>query len=495
MKTTSSDDLFELIQSLNASEKGYLKKFFGGIEESTEKNFVILFDILCKQKSYDEEKLSKSLSKKNISTKISVLKNYLYKQVLRGLRAYHTDLSTNYTLRNSLDEAEILLRRGLIHQAQKSIEKAIHKAEESNAWPHLFLLKLFEIDILSMERDSEGMSNSSQAIVELLRKILNLREIELYYLNLTYLYLYHYPLRTDVETQKLKQILEQPVLSSESLQLSSYALANYYGCRFLEGILTHQPENAYEYQLKKYRLVSNPELFKMQNYVYQIINLSSLALSCVLCGKFDEADKILLEIFESKAGFPSGEMIRERQWLSVTIMRNIHTNVISYSLDELNHFLKKIQANSEPDSTQNLNLCLLAILFFNIKEYNRCLEICDGLLQNQYPEKERNSQILIRILIPLAHLESGNTNIIPFLAENHQRHLKNRKYLFPPENAIFNFLQSLPYKSPGSEYIKKCKDHLLQMNEMLMILNHKNAFIHFKYTDWLSQHIISYQSS
>ena len=50
-------ELYDLIHSMNPSEKGYFRKFVGGYGEATDKVYDFLFTLLDKQSMLDEDKI------------------------------------------------------------------------------------------------------------------------------------------------------------------------------------------------------------------------------------------------------------------------------------------------------------------------------------------------------------------------------------------------------------------------------------------------------
>ena len=90
MPNRSNDELFQLIKSLDKTEKRLFKLYVKRIAGTDELKTITLFDALDRMDEYDEEKLlhkNKSLKKQQLSN----MKTYLYRQILSCLRQVSDD--------------------------------------------------------------------------------------------------------------------------------------------------------------------------------------------------------------------------------------------------------------------------------------------------------------------------------------------------------------------------------------------------------------------
>ncbi len=90
MPNKNTDPLFQLIKSLTKAEKRYFKLHVNKQTAGEDTKFLKLFDLIDKQKDYDESKiLQKDKSIK--SQQFSNLKAHLYKQILQNLARLNSD--------------------------------------------------------------------------------------------------------------------------------------------------------------------------------------------------------------------------------------------------------------------------------------------------------------------------------------------------------------------------------------------------------------------
>ena len=59
MSIQSSDHLFQLVHALSKSEKRYFRVYASTHQKNTGKKFIHLFELIVKQKNYDEKKILK----------------------------------------------------------------------------------------------------------------------------------------------------------------------------------------------------------------------------------------------------------------------------------------------------------------------------------------------------------------------------------------------------------------------------------------------------
>ena len=130
MANRSTDILFQLICSLEKSEKRHFKLYIKRSSGNEDLKIVQLFDALDKMQDYDEKLLLKKLP--FTKSQLSNLKTHLYKQLLASLRLLKTTENTDLQLSEHMDNARLLYNKGLKHQALKILERAKEIAKANN---------------------------------------------------------------------------------------------------------------------------------------------------------------------------------------------------------------------------------------------------------------------------------------------------------------------------------------------------------------------------
>src|SRR5882757_6945762 len=122
MSKRFTDILFQLIKSLEKSEKRNFKLYIKRSSGNEDLKIIELFDALDKLDEYDEQLLLKKL----LSIKkpqLSNVKVHLYRQLLASLRLLKSAESIDMQINEQLDYARILYNKGLYLQSLKILEK------------------------------------------------------------------------------------------------------------------------------------------------------------------------------------------------------------------------------------------------------------------------------------------------------------------------------------------------------------------------------------
>src|SRR6476661_423150 len=123
MSKRSTDILYQLIHSLEKSEKRHFKLYIKRSSSNDNLKIVQVFDAIDKLKEYDERILLKKLPEIQ-KTQLSNLKAHLYKQILASLRLLKSAESIDLQLNEQFDYAHILYKKGLFHQSLRILERA-----------------------------------------------------------------------------------------------------------------------------------------------------------------------------------------------------------------------------------------------------------------------------------------------------------------------------------------------------------------------------------
>ena len=138
MSNRLTDILFQLIKSLEKSEKRHFKLYIKRSSSNENLKIIQLFDGIDKLKDYDEKLLLKKIPAIDKS-QLSNLKAHLYKQILASLRLLKSASSLDLQLNEQFDYAHILYKKGLFIQSLKIIEKAKQLARQNQKFNFLLL--------------------------------------------------------------------------------------------------------------------------------------------------------------------------------------------------------------------------------------------------------------------------------------------------------------------------------------------------------------------
>lgn len=149
MSNRFSDILFQLIQTLEKSEKRHFKLYIKRSSSKEDLKIVQLFDALDKMSEYDETYLLKRLHPIT-KPQLANLKNHLYKELLASLRLLKTTENVDLQLSEYLDNARLLYNKGLKLQSLRILEKAKELAKNNQKYNFL-------VQALSLEKKIETL--------------------------------------------------------------------------------------------------------------------------------------------------------------------------------------------------------------------------------------------------------------------------------------------------------------------------------------------------
>ena len=134
-------DLYELIHSLNKSEKRYFK--IEAAKYTSDKNiYLVVYELLEKQRTYNPQALKRALEKTHPKAvkRLTTTKNYLYTLILKTLNAYYEDKSSVFEFNKRIQQVEILFFKGLYKQAEKILKQAKKIAVKMGLYPQQLLV-------------------------------------------------------------------------------------------------------------------------------------------------------------------------------------------------------------------------------------------------------------------------------------------------------------------------------------------------------------------
>ncbi len=155
----SADKLHTLILHLSSSEKGYIKKHLK-LNPSVNKKSLLAFDVLEKQKDFNEEQFKQKTAFKDLS----LVLEHLYRSLLACLEGYHK--SEEKEIRSALNQIEILIEKNLFSQAEKLITKIKNITDKKSYYTLYSEVMEWEISLLSKAPPGEELQKKLDQIFE-----------------------------------------------------------------------------------------------------------------------------------------------------------------------------------------------------------------------------------------------------------------------------------------------------------------------------------------
>src|ERR1700744_160837 len=165
MPNRSSDILFQLIKSLEKSEKRNFKLYIKRNSGSEDLKTIQWFDALDKMEEYDEVQLLEK-NKRIRKQQLSNAKAHLYREILSSLRLIRQEDNIDIQLHEQLDYARILYNKGLYLQSLKTLDKIKENARAHNQITFLLQVLYFEKTIEGLHITRSMQDRADQLATE-----------------------------------------------------------------------------------------------------------------------------------------------------------------------------------------------------------------------------------------------------------------------------------------------------------------------------------------
>ena len=301
MRGTATNSLFELVHSMQKSEKRYFR-LFAQQQGSQNQNYLRLFDELLKMDRYDDEVLQKRAVKAGLASNLKATKKYLYDNILKCLKLYFVDYCISVKLPDALQNMRVLLNKGMFDdaaRAYKKIEDIYHTNEQFGG--------LF--DVLTFgERLWRTILPGTEAGKKL-RSIYQQKQLCLQYLNNLneYVFLKNeielvfrevYNGRNSANRLQLEEFADHHLLRSGAHAMSTRAEMERFSCRVLLHLGLNEWTELYEVSGEALTMIADKKLdqYFVLNWRSEMHRLRCLAATRLQLESYD-ADEQAMETY------------------------------------------------------------------------------------------------------------------------------------------------------------------------------------------------------
>lgn len=449
-----ADSLFLLIKSLTTSEKALVRQVDKG-----QIAYIALFDLMSRQREYDERKAKKKLQQLGHAVNFAYAKNYLTKHILRVLREHQE--AGEYAGARQLQEIEVLMRRGVTDLAEKMLAKATERALVEERW-HDFL-QLSNSKMALLVAAGGDLAASLAAIDQLndarrhAREMLhNLGEFEDLYHRYRPALKRKQNARNEWDLALVQQFAAHPLLRAVSEAKSVRAARLYHMCHSMIHAFSGQVADAHATLLQSVALYRAHAYLRADFPDGYLNDLWRIAGYHLHVGAYPEVERIL------------GEIKAQQDWPGVSefeLFEKYTRLLLSYALtakryDLVNADLRTIEeglathADTIPWTSQAVLVFLLGRLQFEqgrLKEAKRWLnQILD------HPARGQREDIcsVARILLIFIYFEEGDGDLVEATSRSTRKYLQRRDALYQFERCILRFLEQHSFAAQGPTFTK-----------------------------------------
>ena len=486
---TPSNDLFRLIKSLSSTEKAYFKKFSHFTKYKSRENIYLnLFVAINKQKEYNEEKLKQKFKSEPFMKQLPVAKNYLYGRILDSLELYHSEMNQRVIVRNTLNKAEILRKKGLYDQALKVVRKTKEIAKENEM--HISLLDMsvhIELGLALEKYDMELVQIVNKEIADNLSLLKN--DAILHDLNFKIAVYYHKYLssRNPVFLKQAKQVIKSKYLSDSSYAKTFFGKNRFYESHAFYALATGDTKNVYNLTKKMVANFDSAAGMVERNFLSYISVLNNFINVCAEIKKYDEGI-LCLEKLISKPNLINAQSIRSRIFYVYNylfLFLNNSSGFFDNSGKRLAGIIEEMKEfeNEMNDSEKAMLYVNMSASYFGLKDIKSCIRWLNKVRNDLDMQNHPELDCFVRVFYLVAHFESHNNELIPHLVKSGDRFFSKKEKKYEIEILFIDFFKYkiLKVKNPN-ETIEKFKT---LRKKFIPLSEHPQERSYFKYFDFL----------
>ncbi len=455
MPNRSTDALFQLIHSLQKSEKRNFKLYVQRNSSNNDLKVVQLFDAMDKMSTYDEN----ALITKTVSIKKQQLPNikaHLYRQILASLRLLESSENIDLQLHEQLDFATILYNKGLYHQSLKILDRIKEIARANNQINFLIEVLILEkkIETLHITRSMQDRADALTGEVQLTNTHLA-RQTALSNLALQLYswYIKNGLARNENDEREIEDYFHKHLVDEVKHPEGFYEKL-YYNQSFCWYAFIRQDFLMYYRYTQKWVDVFSEQPFMIKietgNYIKGLHNLLNAHFSLRNYSGFEKALLILEDFNKSDiVKLNDNNKIQVFVYLYIAkINQHFLEGTFQDGLEivpELVDQLKEYELYLDQHRTL-IFYYKIASLYFGAGEYGSAIDYLNKII-NWKVTLRNDLQCYARLLHLIAHYELGNFQLLEYLIKSVYRFMAKMQNLSLVEEEMFKFLRNSFYLS------------------------------------------------
>jgi hypothetical protein len=488
-------NVFELIKSLNMSEKRQFKIYSSRHIIDGENKYILLFDALEKMEIYDETELITVLKKQSKATTfIKADMNFLYQLILKSLVLFHSGKSAQIILNESISIIEILYFKGNYTQCIKEIQKAICIAEQTELFSSLLKIIQYEKIVQS------HLEKHKRSETEIIKKMADVNEIQQNIIEYYNIYnLANLTRKNIIKTRNTKEIkafdklMQHKLMQSDKQALSLDANIKYNQIYAMWHYVCNNKKQELLYNKKIIQLFEDNPLYKEEHlidYVNTYAHIVSISKDMSELLFFQALNNVRSIVVQSEKLYflrVSAQIFNFSYMIELSMyLQKKQFYKAEIIINDIENGLKKYKNILIP-SYRITFLYMLAYYYFAVGNFDNAIKKINILLNN-FSENERpdlyNFAKLINLLI---HFELKNYSYIKYKQVSVHYYFKKQSAEYEIENIILkffskekNYTTDLEKTLPAlATSLQKIKSHSLE----------KYAFNYFDWIDWINSKI------
>jgi len=442
---------------MTPSEKRYFKRF-GLLQQKKDSNkYILLFDAINEQSEYKEQALVHQFKGYDFINNFSEIKKYLFNQIQKALRNYHSQSSIDIILYNYLSDISVLYGKELYVECSRIIKKAKKIATKHEKFSILLLLNEWKRNVLRISHHVDGIQNYLDKEVVKDQEYISCVEHESIFFNKSLELTLH--LRKKGPDHKIISNLKLPSENPKTFRAKRYAFLQ----KSMEGYMEFDSEKIFEASSDDVSIFEENPHFIAAHPKQYIISLSNLLDSCANKIKYNDVfDEYLLKITKGleSYSFDAEFIAKERLLLHIIKCKVYSLRGNLYNLKAVRQELKEQYdlTNKKGYKTPDLDIYVHDNLMRSAlitEDFSSALESYNAILQLNLGSYREDLQMETRLLGLIPHFELGNWLLLESMVRSALRLLQRKHSHFKLGKLFLEAIKKCVHLKQQSNYKKE----------------------------------------
>lgn len=493
MSNKVSNHLFELIKSLNKSEKRYFKLFSSRHTIGEENGYLKLFDFIDRMDTYQEDLIFMHFRGQALLNKFSITKARLYSNILRSLDSFNANTSLDAQLFQAIHSAEILYNKGLYKQCEKILKSAEKQAQKQEQFVILLEIKQRQKKLIENELYTEinaeqiaKMFDEEKALMDEIQtyhELWNVKSLLFQEINLKG------NVRNEQDTLKLKALVDRIA----DIQIKNYSTkinylynhiysAYYFSVNDLVCSYHHLSANLTLLEDEPAAFKNNPNMYfsVLTNIIYVSTRLQ----------KYEEAQDYLMRLKNlSTEGESQKTLDLDIKYFSSSCSLELFLLIEKGDYHKAEKLVPQIEEAYRlyGDHINSLRKAYIdfkvGIIYLSIGDYSKALSWINKVLNESKIDQKQDIFCFAQLINLILHFELDNKRFLPYAINSTKRYLKNRNRIYGFEEV---FLKLITRMSKSAGFFDLEEKLIPIEKELIQLKKNPKEQVVFEYFDFLT---------
>ena len=496
---TPTDELFQVIKSLKQTEKRYFKVFASMHDKGENGIYIKLFNVIEKQKEYDEKLLKEKFKGEVFIRQLTVTKYNLLNLILKSLRNYYGNVSAVNKANQLLMNIEILYGKGFYALCKTQIDKIKKLADQHEIYGYYMEALDWEKKVIHKQEFLNSNYSHIENIVNegeiALAKLGNINHFSNLNTKIWYWFRKKGKSRNAGEYQKhYGAIIKDPVLK-ENNAITNRSKFSFYSLKALVLNDEKEYEQSLKYSKKSIDLFEeNPELISQSPDVF-LGTIYNLASDLERLDKNKEAILTLEKVKNvamQKAG--TKDKILKLRKMQLPLMLKTHIYNKTGEFDKTIALIPEFEAGVKDfkDFTTRIKHIIIyniSCAFIGSNNFKNALKWVGKILNYNKTDLAEHIHLFAQIINLIIHFELRNDEHLAYIVKSTYRYLYKRNRLYKVESTLLEFIRKTSTLESRKDFIPAFKE----LKKKLVVLSkdpyEARAFEYFDFISWLDSKI------